>query len=177
MDLVVEQAVADPKLRYRAARALVALGPDMPALAAAQTALGTARGRLLAAAKPGRAAEAAAVLDPIGVHTVQAPAFPGPASAAPVAPAAVRTVTLRVPVVPRTSTWVPWAGGAAAVLVAGGLAAWLLSRPAPEQPVQTVAAGTASPAAAPGPVPISGDAAPSRATRAPSDRTPRAARR
>jgi hypothetical protein len=42
VDLVVDPVVVDPKVRYRAARALVALGPDMPTLAAAQTILGTA---------------------------------------------------------------------------------------------------------------------------------------
>jgi serine protease Do len=81
VDLVLDQPVADPKVRYRAARALAALGAGAPTLSAAQTALATPRGRVLTAARPGEAAAAAAALHPLGVLTAQVPAAAGRAAA------------------------------------------------------------------------------------------------
>jgi serine protease Do len=170
VDLLVEQAVSDPKLRYRAARALVALGPDMPGLAAAQGILGTARGRLLAAAKPGRAAGAAAVLEPLGIKSVQAPAHPGPgAPAVPVPAASPPAITLRLPTVRRGGGWLPWAAVAALGLaIAAG--AWLWTRSSGEPPAasQPLAATTRGPAPSPGVAPVATSDAPPAAGEAPA---------
>src|SRR5262245_40232691 len=82
MDVLVDQPVSDAKARYRAARALLALGPAAPSLSGSQAALETAGGRVLAGVRPGVAQAATAILDPLGVRTRQVAAAPAPAPAA-----------------------------------------------------------------------------------------------
>jgi S1-C subfamily serine protease len=125
VDLIVGEALANPKTRYRAARALAALGPEAPPLARVQNALATAEGRVLTGAKPGLAATAAAALEGLGVRTRQVPASPTFAN-----------VGAGVPVTrsssgPPVSSRVPWAvaAGVAAVALAAGLLLWVRRAP------------------------------------------------
>jgi len=70
VDLLVEQAVADPRLRYRAAKVLASRQPGA-SLASLQGALGVVGGRVLAAVTPGIAASAAESLSAFGIRTAQ----------------------------------------------------------------------------------------------------------
>jgi len=70
VDLLVDQAVPDPKLRYRAARGIAAFRSGA-SLANLQGALSVAGGRVLAGVTPGVAAACAESLSAIGVRTSQ----------------------------------------------------------------------------------------------------------
>jgi hypothetical protein len=66
VDLLVEQAVSDAKLRYRASRFVFSLKPGS-SLTSLQAALSVSGGRVLSAVTPGIAAKSAEGLEALGI--------------------------------------------------------------------------------------------------------------
>jgi hypothetical protein len=70
VDLLVSEAVSSSKLRYQAARALIAVRPGLN-LATAQAQLSVWNGRVLSGVPPGVAAAGWAALESLGIRSEQ----------------------------------------------------------------------------------------------------------
>lgn len=139
VDVVLQKAVADGKLRYQAARSLVLLAGGTASLTGLQAALGSARAHLLSGVTPGTGAAAEATLRELGIETRQEPASTAPAAGAGLARPAGR----RVPLAPIA------AGLALALAIAVGGGALLWRRGSSTKPTATAASATPATSAAP----------------------------